>query len=280
MTWKVARWVAVGVGVTLVVLALVASAGSRTATLRAMVVDTLADRLDSEVELSAFSVDTFPTVTIQGEGLVIRHAGRKDIPPLVKVDAFRIEGGIFGLLSRPRRFRNVDVRGLQINIPPGGINARSKEPSASAVATAGTTADKPSEPSASAEATGDKPASAEAPADRPKSPFIVERLVANDAELRIIPRKQGKSPRVFAIHALEMRSLGVAEKMPFKAELTNPTPRGTIHTEGEFGPWQKYAPGSTPLNGRYTFSGADLSTIKGIAGILESWGEFGGQLEK
>ena len=276
MTWKVARWVAVGVGATLVVLALVASAGSRTATLRAMVVDTLADRLDSEVELSAFSVDTFPTVTIQGEGLVIRYAGRKDIPPLVKVDAFRIEGGIFGLLSRPRRFRNVEVMGLQINIQPGGINAQRKESPASATATSGTTADRP----ASAEAPADRPASAEAPADRPKSPFIVERLVANDAELRIIPRKQGKSPRVFAIHALEMRSLGILEKMPFKAELTNPTPRGMIHTEGEFGPWQKSAPGSTPLNGRYTFTGADLSTIKGIAGILESWGEFGGQLEK
>jgi hypothetical protein len=77
-----------------------------------------------------------------------------------------------------------------------------------------------------------------------------------------------------------MFSLGVAEKMPFRAELTNPVPRGTIHTEGEFGPWQKHDPGLTPLAGRYTFAGADLSTIKGIGGILESTGEFGGQLEK
>ena len=258
MTWKVASWVAIGVAITLVVLALLASAGSRTATLREMVVDTLADRLDSEVELGAFSVDTFPTVTIQGAGLVIRHRGRKDVPPLVTVDAFRIEGGISGLLSRPRRFRSVDVKGLKINIPPGGIDVKES-------------------PAPSAE----RPASAEATAGKPsQSPFIVERLVADDAELRIIPRKQGKLPRVFAIHALEMHSLGIAERMPFKAELTNPTPRGTIHTEGQFGPWQKHAPGTTPLDGRYKFSGADLATIKGIAGILDSWGEFGGQLER
>ena len=266
MFWKIARWSAIGVGATLVVLALLASAGSRTATLRAMVVDTLADRLDSEVELSWFSVDTFPTVTIQGEGLAIYYAGRKDIPPLVKVDAFRIEGGIFGLLSRPRRFRTVVVSGLQINIPPGGIKV-----------------DRPDKPAATAGADNPTPDPSATSADRPspgQSPFIVERLIANDAELRIIPRRAGKSPRVFEIHQLEMLSLGVAEKIPFKAQLTNPTPRGMIHTEGQFGPWQKFAPGATPLNGRYTFKGADLSTIKGIAGMLDSWGEFGGQLEK
>lgn len=290
MTWKVARWVGVGIGATLVVLALAASAGSRTATLRAMVVDTLADRLDSEVELSAFSVDTFPTVTIQGEGLVIRHAGRKDIPPLVKVDAFRIEGGIVGLLSRPRRFRIADVRGLQINIPPGGIDVDRRPASAEATtartASGEATAGRPASTIATAGKTADGSSSATSPtpnAQRPastESPFIVGRLIANDAELRIIPRKQGKSPKVFAIHALEMHSLGIAEKMPFKAQLTNPIPTGMIETEGQFGPWQKHTPGTTPLNGRYTFSKADLSTIKGIAGTLDSWGEFGGQLEK
>jgi hypothetical protein len=273
MFWKIARWAAIGVGGTLVVLTIIASAGSRTATLRAMVVDTLADRLDSEVELSWFSVDTFPTVTIQGQGLVIRHAGRKDVPPLVKVDAFRIEGGIFGLLSRPRRFRTVVVSGLQINIPPGGFKVdRPDKPAA----TAGT--DNPA-PNPAAPSPERPTPSAERPTPG-QSPFIVERLIANDAELRIIPRQAGKSPKLFEIHELEMLSLGVAEKIPFKAQLTNPTPRGMIHTEGQFGPWQKFAPGATPLNGRYTFNGADLSTIKGIAGMLDSWGEFGGQLEK
>jgi hypothetical protein len=250
MSWKVARWVVAAVGAALVVLAVVAGAGSRTDMLRQLVVDTLAERLNSKVELGAFSVDTFPTVTIQGAGLVIRYRGRTDIPPLIKLDTFRIDGGILGLLSRPRRFSNVVVTGLQINIPPGGIDT---EPS---------------------------PVPEQQNSAATPSPFVVSRLRTEGAELRIIPRKAGKSPKVFAIHALEMESIGIAEKMPFKAELTNPTPRGIVHTEGEFGPWQKLAPGTTPVVGRYTFKGADLSTIKGIGGILESWGEFGGRLEK
>ena len=36
--------------------------GSRTSTLRRLVIETLAERLDSDVQLEAFSVDFFPTV--------------------------------------------------------------------------------------------------------------------------------------------------------------------------------------------------------------------------
>ena len=56
-------------------LAIVAAAGSRTSTLRRLVIDTLAERLDSEVELQFFSVDLFPTVTVRGEGLSVRLRG-------------------------------------------------------------------------------------------------------------------------------------------------------------------------------------------------------------
>lgn len=247
MTFKVARWFALGIGGALVVLAIAAAAGSRTDTLRRLVTETLAERLDSDIELSAFSVDTFPTVTVRGEGLVVRHRGRRDVPPLVSIRSFSVEGGMLGLFSRPRRFRSVTLTGLQINIPPGGIDADGR---------------------------------ADPPPEQKASPFIIARLRADGAELRIIPRQEGKEPRLFSIHRLEMHSLGVAEKMPFQAELTNPVPTGTIHTDGEFGPWQKRDPGLTPLAGRYTLANADLSTIKGIGGMLESTGEFGGQLER
>jgi hypothetical protein len=248
---KSVRWILIALGGTLVALTIAAAAGSRTEKLRQLVVEALADRLDSEVELGAFSVDIFPTVTVRGQGVVIRHKGRRDVPPLVSVGSFSMEGGIIGLLSRPRRFRTVTLTELRINIPPGGMKI-----------------DRPQDPAA-------------APAgDTPRSPFIINRLEANDAELRIIPRTAGKEPKLFAIHALEMRELGVAERMPFDAQLTNPVPKGMIQTKGEFGPWRKGDPGATPLVGRYTFARADLSTIKGIAGILESTGEFGGQLER
>ena len=56
--------------------------------------------------------------------------------------------------------------------------------------------------------------------------------------------------------------------MVFDAELTNPRPVGAIHTTGQFGPWQGSDPGESPVSGDYRFTHADLSTIKGIAGIL------------
>jgi hypothetical protein len=248
---KSVRWILIALGGTLVALTIAAAAGSRTEKLRRLVIDALADRLDSEVELGAFSVDIFPTVTVRGQGVAIRHKGRRDLPPLVSVGSFSMEGGIIGLLSRPRRFRTVTLTELRINIPPGGMKI--DRPQDAAAAPAG---------------------------DTPRSPFIINRLEANDAELRIIPRTVGKEPKLFAIHALEMRELGVAERMPFDAQLTNPVPKGMIQTKGEFGPWRKDDPSATPLVGRYTFARADLSTIKGIAGILESTGEFGGQLER
>ncbi len=120
MVMRVIRWTAIGVGALLVVLAIVAGATSRTPTLRRLVVETLSERLGSDVELQWFSVDTFPTVDIRGEGLVVRLRGASDLPPLIKIESFVITGGMFGLLSRPRRFSSVTLQGLEINIPPGG----------------------------------------------------------------------------------------------------------------------------------------------------------------
>jgi hypothetical protein len=231
-------------------VALIASVGSRTSVLRGLVVSTLSDRLDSEVELSAFAVDTFPTVIVRGSGLVIRHRGRRDVPPLVSVKSFTVTGGVFDLMRRPRRFRTVALDGLEINIPPGGLGIKGGSP---------------------------PPVTEGEPGP---SPLIVERLVSTDAVLRIIPRREGKDPKVFAIHSLEMGTLGLGQQMPFKAELTNPIPKGSIETSGTFGPWAREDPGATPLAGHYTFDDADLDTIKGIGGILDSTGDFSGQLNR
>ena len=144
-----------------VLLAIIAGAGSRTGTLRQLVIDTLADRLDSEVQLETFSVDTFPTVHVTGTNLIIRHKGRKDVPPLVSVASFQLDGGLFGLLSRPRRFRTVSLTGLQINIPPGF-----KKDTQQAAATSG-----------------------HASHDDGPAAIVVDTMEANDAALTLIPKR-------------------------------------------------------------------------------------------
>ncbi len=170
-------------------------------------------------------------------------------------------------MRRPRRFKHVTLEQLVVNIPPGGLKKNGNPIGESANAR---------EAAESMPATGSAPAAGE----RRESPIIVDELVADGALLRIIPRREGKQPKEFAIHALTMRSLGIAEKMPFTATLTNPLPKGQIETAGTFGPWQKASPGTTPLAGHYSFEKADLDTIKGIGGILESKGSFQGELAR
>jgi hypothetical protein len=248
VTIRAARWAIVVVGGLLVLLAIVAGAGSRTATLRQLVVDTLADRLNSDVELESFSVDTFPTVHITGTGLVLRLKSRPDVPPLVTIRSFSLDGGVIGLVGRPRRFRTVTLTGLQVNIPPGGFKG-------------------------GGQSGGGGPSVG-------RAAIVIGKLIADDAVLSLIPRKAGKSPRVFAVHRLTMDSLGRGNPMPFEATITNPLPKGLVRSKGTFGPWQKDDPGRTPLSGRYTFDDVDLSTVKGIGGALSSTGQFGGQLDR
>jgi AsmA-like protein len=235
----------------LVTLAIIAAAGSRSSILRRLVIDTLADRLDSEVKLDAFSVDLFPTVDVRGEGLVVQLRGHADMPPLLKIRGFVIKGGLFGLLGRPRRFSRITLDGLEINIPPGGPDFAEHYGRANG------------------------PASSD---ERSSSPIQIEQLESTDAVLRLIPRRAGKHPREFLIHRLTMEGIGVTQRMPFRAELTNPIPRGAISTEGRFGPWSRDVPSATPIEGQYVFQNADLSTIKGLGGFLTSTGEFHGPL--
>jgi hypothetical protein len=259
---KAVTWTAVAVVGTLVTLAIVTAAGSRTEPLRKLVVATLADRLDSDVELSAFSVDTFPRVVVAGEGVKLRLRGQPEgVPPLIEIASFTVHTSLLDMMRRPRRFRHVMLEGLVVNIPPGGLR---QQGNSIAEAMKGARDD-------------DHPATSDA---QGRAPILIDELVADGALLRIIPRRAGKDPKEFAIQALTMRRLGLAQQMPFSATLTNPVPKGQIETTGTFGPWQKEEPSTTPVAGRYSFMKADLGSINGIGGILDSTGEFTGQLDR
>jgi hypothetical protein len=258
MVLRATRWTIAIVAGSLVFLAILAGMGSRTDKLRQLLIDTLAERLESDVQLDTFSVDTFPTVHITGSNLIIRHKGRQDVPPLISVREFTLDGGLIGLLSRPKRFRTVSLAGLQINIPPGFKK----------------------ENGPAAPATGASERSVDRDPDDSPAAIVVDMLTAVDATLTLIPKRAGKEPRVFAVHQLTMKPLGRAEQMSFEATLTNPIPKGQVKAAGTFGPWHRDDPGGTPLGGRYTFENADLSTVKGIGGTLTSTGTFDGQLDR
>ena len=84
----------------------------------------------------------------------------------------------------------------------------------------------------------------------------------------------------FISATLRLQHAGLGQPMTYQATLTNPVPVGEIESRGQFGPWQRDEPRLTPLAGTYTFTHADLSTIRGLSGILSSKGQFNGLLDR
>ena len=76
----------------------------------------LADRLDSEVQLDSLQLRVLPRLRAEGTGLTIRHKGRTDVPPLISVRSFSVEGGVMPLLRK--HVSLVTLEGLEIKIPP------------------------------------------------------------------------------------------------------------------------------------------------------------------
>jgi AsmA-like C-terminal region len=222
---------------------------------RERLVATLSERFDAEVELKELRLQVLPTIRAEGRGLTIRHRGRTDVPPLITIPHFSAEASLASFLHR--HVSRVDIEGLDIQIPPDH-NQDARESNDN------TQTREDEEPVQS---------------DLAHS-VVVDDLYSMGARLTIIPSEDGKDPKVWAIHDLHMKSVGVGRQMPFEATLTNAVPPGEIATRGSFGPWRQGEPGDTPLDGVFTFDNANLSVFKGISGMLSAHGEFGGKLER
>jgi hypothetical protein len=210
---------------------------------REWVVETLEKRYQCEVELKSFSASFFPAVSIAGEGLVLKRRDRANLPPLASIRKFSVSVDWVGLLRQPRHLGQVRLEGLVIVIPPRQSEAQAKK-------------------------------------KQQASPFVLDGVFADGAILNILPVNLNKPPHVFEIHKLRMQSAGVGQPMYFQATLTNPTPVGQIQSSGRFGPWNTDDPSLTPISGTYTFSHADLSTIRGLGGTLSSHGSYEGVLSQ
>jgi hypothetical protein len=239
-------WIGTAVVVAAVMAVLVLATRSKlpisSEALRRGILAGLSERFGADVEIGALSVRMFP-FHAEGAGLVIRHRAHGDEPPLISVKSFTVDGDLASLYRR--HVARVELVGLDIEIPP---KHDEKTPTPD-----------PAGPSLG-------------------SDVVVEHLLSTNARLVIIPRDRDKAPRVWAIHRLHMRNVGIEQAMPFEATLTNAVPPGEIETKGHFGPWRRDDPGSTPLDGTFAFDKADLSVFKGISGILSAHGTFGGAL--
>lgn len=245
---KLVRWFIGIFGGALVALWIALAVVSRAPVLQQKLVETLDAHMDADVQLEGFTVDSFPTLRIHGDNLRLRLKGQQQPAPFIEIRHFEVTGGIFGLLHRQRRFSSVTLDGLRITIPPKTRN--------------------------------DKEAGARAAEGTVQGPVLIDHVVAKDAQLILVPSDPKKEPKIWAIHALDLESVGFDRTMPFEATLSNPIPQGEIATTGTFGPWIKGDPGLTPVQGKYAFNRADMNTIKGLGGTLTSTGQFSGRLDQ
>lgn len=204
------------------------------------------ERFNADVQLSNLHIVLYPGIQVEGNDLVIRDHFRPDLPPLLTVKKFALNGQFLAVMRKARHFRSLRLDGLHIQVPP-------REPK-------------------------------KVPAEEPERKehedlrFTIDEIISDDAELDML-RKQDKPALIFLLHHLKLESVQPDAPMSFHATLTNPKPVGEIESRGQFGPWDKNEPSLTPVSGEYSFRDADLSTIKGISGTLSSDGRFGGVLD-
>ncbi len=228
--------------------------------LRARVIDTLSAHFHAPVELDHLNISLVKGVVLSGTGVQVEGTGLRipyiadpDQPhtdrnaPMVSVQHFAFTTRIRGLLHQPTRIAEVDVNGMELHVPPKGERS---------------------------DIFGRRDTR-----HLPKISLLVKEIRCKNVKLFIDTTKPGKDPLEFDIQSMNLQDVGATQPFTYQAELVNPKPVGEIHAEGHFGPWNVDDPRETALDGSYSFSHADLNTIKGIGGILSSHGQFSGVLD-
>ncbi len=235
-----------GIAIAGLVLALVILVKEISPLSHRWVVEALSEHYHSRVQLKSFEASLFPRVRIAGAGLVLRYRNRPGTPPLISVDSFTAHTSWLALLRHPTRVNYVRLQGLRINIAPR-VNKQA-------------------------------PAKSRRHHHHHLVGFVLGEVDADGAVLTISSSNPQKPPRVFTISKLRLHSAGPKQAMSFQAILTNPKPLGQIRSGGKFGPWDADDPSRTPVSGTYSFDHADLSTIRGLDGMLSSEGKYTGVL--
>ena len=258
----------IAVGILLTVCALLLfSARKRTSDylsrkIHAEIIRAVETRFNGRAELQDVQVKLSLRAQITGNKLNIWSSKNSDLPPLITINRFTLHTSLLKLRQRPVRIDFVQIDGLLIQVP--AKQEKSPAVSKSKVITQRVTF----------------ASTTPVPVTSKNLVFVVERMNADKAVLKILPKKTGREPLVFELHKVHLRSIGDGLPMQYDAVLKNALPPGLVQTKGNFGPWNQEDPGATALSGDYTFQDADLSVFRGISGKLFSKGRFTGVLRR
>lgn len=232
--------------------------------LRVRIVEGLSKRFHAHVDLDQFHISVRHGQEAEwglwatGRGLRIGRPDSSNEPgaaPLVQLQEFRFHVPLRYEQTQSLYIPEIRLNGLDVHIPP-----RAREDQRGSFTSAMNTP--PASPSQ----------------DRTLANVRIGRVIVENAQLVIETSKPNKPPMVFDIAKVKLTHLIAGEPVDFVADLTNPSPRGNIHTSGSFGPWNHDDPAASPMHGSYEFKDADLGTIKDIAGTLQSTGTYAGVL--
>jgi hypothetical protein len=248
--------------------------------LRARIVLGLEEHFNSRVELDSFHLSLRDGLWVEGKGLRIwapspvpgapTQGPAAPAVPMIRLDEFRFHAPLQYKPGHVIRISVVQLKGLAVDLPPRSYFEHGVEGQTS---TAGKAA------RSTVAITGSAGPGQDALVAAAKLVRLqVDNLECSGGHLTVETNKPGKPPLEFAIAHLKLTGISADGPLGFEAELTNPRPVGTIHTHGNFGPWVTGDPGESPVSGDYVFEHADLGGFKGIAGILNSTGEYRGTL--
>lgn len=225
--------------------------------LHALVIEELEERFHAKVQLDSFHVSLIDGLWAEGRGLRIWPPGEGNTEiaqsdqPLIRLAEFRFHAPLHYEPGKPFYISLVQLEGLDIDVPPKVSFSRAT------------------------------PAPHQQPRGTGALQLQVGTIECTRARLAIETGRRDSAPLVFLIAHFKLTGVNQGMRgMGFEAELTNPRPRGTVHSRGRFGPWSVDDPGATPIAGQYRFEHADLSSFKGIAGTLKSTGEYEGTLRQ
>lgn len=262
-------WVGGGVLAFLITVAVIIDVVAHRAEpfVRDQLVQALSERFHARVELDSFHLSLGNTLQgewgVWGEGKGLRiwppaevegvHVPQPNPPvqPLIRLDEFHFHAPLRYETGQPVHITQIRLKGLDIRFPPRSrmLRLSASQPASAAPQTANST-----------------------PA------FIIDAVDCTSARFTLETDKPNKLPLQFVINHFRLKGVRSGAPLTFIAEVQNPKPPGLIHTTGAFGPWIVADPGSSPVRGDYTFKHADLSVFKGIAGTLDSTGNYIGTL--
>jgi hypothetical protein len=243
------RWILVSAAV----LAVAVAAGAMLLAMnwpftQAAITKTLEDRFVRDVTIRKFRVTYFPPGCV-AEGIEFLHRQRKDLPPLITIQALTIRASYSGLLRIHKLINDVQVAGLHVLVPPKNPDA-SRQTFPLTNSTSGKT-------------------------------LTIGEITTDGAVLEFISDQPGSTEKdkfTLKVDHLILDHVGESDPITFHAQFGSPEPPGEIRSDGRFGPWNSADPASTKLSGSYTYQHATLGVLQGIAGTLSSQGKFSGTL--